>query len=98
MTVGGGFAQFTPTNKAEAYARNPAVDAVFQSARLNDNLQAALNYGGGVKFHLSEHLGLRFDVRGFFSHNPTFDLSNYPTSGIYILAKNAFNGVQATLG
>ena len=98
VTVGGGFAQLTPTSKAEAYARFPSVDAVFQSARLNDNLEAALNCGGGVKFHLSEHLGLRFDVRGFFSHNPTFDLSSYHTSGIYIPVKNAMDGVQATLG
>ncbi len=98
LTIGGGGAEFTPTNKAEAYARTPSVDAVFHSASLNDNLQAALNYGGGVKFHLSEHLGLRFDVRGFWSRNPTFSLPSYPTGGIYIPGKYKINGVQATLG
>ncbi len=98
LTVGGGGALFMPTNKAKSYARSPAVDAVFHSANLNDNLQVALNYGGGVKFHLSQHLGLRFDVRGFWSRNPTFGLPNYPTGGIYIPGKNYVNGVQATLG
>lgn len=98
LTVGGGAAQFTPTEKAKRIARDPAVDAVFHSANLNDNLQVALNYGGGVKFHLSEHVGLRFDARGFWSRNPTFGLPNYPTGGIYIPGKNYLNGVQATLG
>ena len=98
VTVGGGAAQFTPTHKAKAYARQPDVNAVFQSANLNDSLQAALNYGGGIKVHLSQHLGLRFDVRGLWSHNPTFGLPNTSTSGIHIPGKNTLNGVQATLG
>src|SRR5579883_442775 len=98
LTVGGGGAQFTPTAKAKRIARDPATDAIFHSANLNDNLQPALNYGGGVKFHLSPHLGLRFDVRGFWSRNPTYGLPNYPTGGIYIPSKNYLNGVQATLG
>jgi hypothetical protein len=98
VTVGGGGAQFTPTSKAEAYARDPAVNAVYGSAGLNDNLQAALNYGGGIKFHLSEHLGLRFDARGFWSRNPTFGLPNFSTGGIYIPAKSHVNGLQATMG
>ena len=98
VTVGGGAAQFTPTSKAQAYARDPAVNAVYGSAGLNDNLQPALNYGGGIKFHLSEHLGLRFDARGFWSRNPTFGLPNYPTGGIYIPGKSHINGLEATLG
>lgn len=98
LTVGGGAAQFTPTDKAKAFARQPEVDAVFQSANLNDDRKAALNYGGGVKLHLSQHLGLRFDVRGFWSHNPTFGLPSAPTGGVYIPGKNSINGVQATLG
>jgi PKD domain/Outer membrane protein beta-barrel domain len=98
LTIGGGGAEFTPTNKALSYAHDPAVNAVYGSAGLNDNLQAALNYGGGLKFHLSDHLGLRFDVRGFWSRNPTFGLPNFPTGGIYIPAKQHINGLQATLG
>ncbi len=98
VTVGGGGAQFTPTAAAKAYARNPAVNAIFGSAALNDNLQVAANYGGGVKYHLSDHLGLRLDVRGFWSPNPTFGLPNTSTGGIYIPAKKSLKGVQATLG
>ncbi len=98
LTVGVGAAQFTPTDAAKKMARDPAVDAVYHSANLNDNLQAALNYGGGVKWHLSPHLGLRADLRGFWSRNPTFGLPNYPTGGIYIPSKAHINGFQATVG
>ncbi len=98
VTIGGGGAQFTPTSKAEAYARDPAVNAIYGSGGLNDNLQVALNYGGGIKFHLSDHLGLRFDARGFWSRNPTFGLPNFATGGIYIPGKSHINGIQATMG
>ncbi len=98
VTVGAGGAQFTPTKAAEDYARNPTTDAIYHSANLNDNLQVAVNYGGGVKFHLSDHFGLRLDARGFWSRNPTFDLPNYNTGGIYIPAKDKINGLQATAG
>ena len=64
LTVGVGPAIFNPTAAAEAHAR--LVDPTYHSANLKDNLQVALNYGGGVKFHLSEHFGLRLDVRGFW--------------------------------
>jgi hypothetical protein len=98
VTVGGGGAIFSPTQKALQFAHDPATQAVYGSGGLSDNLQAALNYGGGVKFHLSEHFGLRFDARGFWSRNPTFGLPDYPTGGIYIPGKNHLNGLQATLG
>ena len=98
LTVGGGGAIFDPTNAAENYARNPAVNAVYHSANLSENLQAALNYGGGVKWHFTDHVGMRLDARGFWSRNPTFGLPNYNTGGIYIPAKNKINGFQATLG
>ncbi len=77
---------------------SPAVNAIYHSGNLNDNLQVGVNYGGGVKFHLSPHFGLRFDARGFWSRNPTFDLPNYPDGGIYIPAKNHVNGFQGTMG
>jgi outer membrane protein OmpA-like peptidoglycan-associated protein/opacity protein-like surface antigen len=98
LTVGVNGIQFTPTNRAKAEARDPAVNAIYGSANLNDNLQVGLNYGGGVKFHLSEHVGLRLDARGFWSRNPTYGLPNYPTGGIYIPSKDKINGFQGTLG
>lgn len=98
ITIGAGAAQFTPTDTAKKIARDPVVDAIYHSANLNDNLQAALNYGGGIKWHISPHIGLRLDARGFWSRNPTFGLPNYPTGGIYIPAKDHISGFQATLG
>lgn len=98
LTVGVGAIQFTPTKQAEQHARLPAVNAVYHSANLNDNLQVGLNYGGGVKFHLSQHFGLRFDARGIWSRNATFDLPNYNDGGIYIPARQHFNGFEGTMG
>lgn len=96
VSAGIGAAQFTPTKQAEDQAK--ARDPIFHSGNLNDNLQVMLNYGGGVKFHLSEHFGLRFDARGVWSRNPTFDLPNYNDGGIYIPAKQHMNGFQGTMG
>lgn len=98
LTAGVGAAQFTPTATAKSIARNPAVDAIYHSGNLNDNLQVGINYGGGIKFHISEHLGLRFDARGFWGRNPTFDLPNYNDGGIFIPAKQHINGFQGTMG
>jgi outer membrane protein OmpA-like peptidoglycan-associated protein len=98
LEVGVDAVQFTPTNKAKNQARSAFNQAVYFSGNLNDNLQVGLNYGGGVKFHLSDHFGLRLDGRGLWSRNPTFGLPNFPDGGIYIPAKDKINGVQATLG
>ena len=98
LTVGANSAQFTPTSEAKSLARSASNTATFGSQNLNDNLQVALNYGGGVKFHLSDHLGLRFDARGFWSRNPTYGLPNFPNGGLYIPARNKLNGLEATVG
>jgi hypothetical protein len=104
VTVGVGAAQFTPTSNAKKIARDPTVNAVYGSGNLNDNLQVAMNYGGGVKVHLSDHIGLRFDARGFFSRNPTYNLPNYApalangNTGLWIPKNDKLNGVQVTAG
>ena len=98
LTVGVGGTQFTPTSTAKSLARNSFNNSTYFSGNLNDNLQVVLNYGGGVKFHLSDHLGLRLDARGFWSRNPTYDLPNYPDGGIYIPAKDHVLGFQGTVG
>lgn len=91
--------QFTPTSDAEFQANTPA-NAAYHAGALSDNLQVGVNYGGGVKWHFTEHLGARFDVRGLTSRNPTFGLPNAPPTGggIYIPSKQTYNGLQATLG
>ncbi len=98
VTVGVNGIQFTPTDDAKKQARNPAVDALFHSANLNDNLQVGLNYGGGVKWHFTDHFGLRLDARGFWSRNPTYGLPNYPNGGIYIPSHDKINGFMGSLG
>ena len=99
VTVGVMGTQFTPSSQAEFQANTPA-DAVYHAGSLNDNLQVGINYGGGVKWHFTDHFGMRFDVRGLTSRNPTFGLPNTPsvTSGVYIPAHSTYTGVQATLG
>ena len=98
LTVGVAGIQFTPTDTAKGLARQPQVNALYKSANLNDNLQVAVYYGGGVKFHLSDHFGLRLDARGFTSRNPTYGLPDYNTGGIYIPSKNLINNFQGTVG
>jgi outer membrane protein OmpA-like peptidoglycan-associated protein len=96
LTAGIGAAQFTPTRTAKDYARR--VDSLYHSGNLNDNLQPEVNYGGGIKTHLTDHFGLDLDVRGFTFYNPTFDLPNYNTGGIWLPRKQINNGMQATVG
>lgn len=98
IDFGGGAAQFTPTDAAKSYARQPAVNSIYYSGNLNDNLQPQANFGGGVKWHMSDHFGLRLDARGFWSPNPTFNLPSYATGGIYEPSKKTIWGAQFTVG
>jgi len=99
LTVGVDGIQFTPTTNAINLANQPNNLALYQARSLNDNLQVGVNFGGGVKWHFTEHLGARFDVRGLISRNPTYDLPNgYNGGGVYIPARAKVDGIQATLG
>lgn len=79
VTAGIGPSWFLPTKQARA--ANPG---------LSRNTEFAFNYGGGVKYHLTPHLGLRLDARGTFEQNPSFGFTNVPKAHI--------NGLQATAG
>ncbi|HEY3940580.1 MAG TPA: PKD domain-containing protein [Bryobacteraceae bacterium] len=99
LTVGVMGVQYTPSNKAEQLASQPVNSALYGAGGLNDNLQVGLNYGGGVKFHLSDHFGLRFDARGLWTRNPTYNLANFANgTNVYIPSKDKLNGLQATAG
>ena len=98
VTVGLGSLNYRPTTQAKAYATGPYAGYPYYASGLNSNLQVGLNYGGGVKVHLSERVGLRFDARGMFSRNPTFGLPNYPAGGVYIPNKHWINGLELTAG
>ncbi|HEY7211006.1 MAG TPA: PKD domain-containing protein [Bryobacteraceae bacterium] len=98
LTVGVNGIQFTPTDEAKSIARTAINDALYHAANLNDNLQVGLNYGGGVKWHFTDHFGMRVDARGFWSRNPTYGLPNYPNGGVYIPAHDKINGFMGTVG
>ncbi|HEX7362847.1 MAG TPA: PKD domain-containing protein [Bryobacteraceae bacterium] len=98
LTAGVTGIDFKPTWAARDFARFPNSQAQYMSGNLGSNLQVGLNYGGGVKVHLTPHVGLRFDARGFWSRNPTFDLPNYPNGGIYIPDHDKLNSFQGTVG
>jgi outer membrane protein OmpA-like peptidoglycan-associated protein len=97
LTAGFGAADFVPTNAAQGLARSPE-QAPFMVQNLTDNLQPEINYGGGIKWHFTDHFGLRLDARGFLLYNPTFGLPNYPNGGVYIPRHSHLNGFQATAG
>jgi opacity protein-like surface antigen len=99
VTAGVGFINFVPTKQAIDFATNPANNAIYHTANLRNDLEVAFNYGGGVKFHVSPHFGLRFDLRGLIlPKNPTFGLPSFPTGGEYIVGKNLLSGLDATVG
>lgn len=98
VTVGLGSLNYRPTTQAKAYATGPYAGYPYFASGLNSNLQVGVNYGGGVKIHLAERIGLRLDARGMFSRNPTFGLPNFPTGGVYIPNKHWINGLELTAG
>ena len=79
ITAGVGPTWFVPTKQARALF--PA---------LGKSTEFVLNYGAGLKYHFSEHLGLRLDARAGFGRNPDFGLPNSPSLHL--------NGVEATAG
>jgi opacity protein-like surface antigen len=98
VTVGIGAVQYTPTGSAKSLARSNAYVDMYQSGTLDNSLKFAFNYGGGVKFHVSNHFGLRFDVRGLISGNPTYNLPTSNNGYVYIPSGNKMFGLEVTLG
>lgn len=86
---------FTPTDSGKAYARmNPQ----FGAASLMGKTEVGLQYGGGLKFHLTDHFGLNFDVRGLLSKNPTYGIPDRSPNTVFIPRNDKLNGVQTTVG
>ncbi len=65
---------------------------------LRGKTEVGLQYGGGVKFHMTDRFGMVFDVRGLLNRNPTYGLSDSPAAGVYIPRNDKLNGVQTTVG
>jgi opacity protein-like surface antigen/flagellar motor protein MotB len=97
VTAGISALNYNPTDTGTANARL-ITNAPFGARNLDDDLKPGLNYGGGLKWHLTDHFGLRFDVRGISSKNPTYRIPDYSTTGVYIPRDSMLNGVQTTAG
>ena len=99
VTAGVSALDWRPTDRAIAIGKLPENATRFGATMVRSNLQAGANYGGGVKFHLTDRFGLRFDARAITSRNPTYglpDTANAP--GVYIPARKIFTGLQTTAG
>jgi flagellar motor protein MotB len=97
LTVGLSAVNMTPTDSAKGWARSPLNAGLF-AQNLDSNINPAMNYGGGLKWHLTERWGLRFDARGLWTKNPTFRLADYPNGGLYIPRGDKLHGLQTTAG
>ncbi len=98
LTAGVSAMNFNPTDTAEGLARLPENAALYRSQGLSDTLHPALNFGGGVKWHLTDHFGLRFDLRSTYSRNPGYGVSDVPTGGIYVPRGDKLWGVIPSVG
>ena len=98
VSGGLGWTRFTTTTDARqsiADNPNPALRAL--SFDVNDEL--TFNYGGGIKFRLnnSGSFGLRVDMRGTISDQPTYGLPEGPSTGFTVATGTAY-GFQPTAG
>jgi outer membrane protein OmpA-like peptidoglycan-associated protein len=115
VQIGGGFNYFYPTQDAKnaasnpsnpLFGNNPLFGPVTGPVHLGSSWKGALNmgvfvfeYGTGFKYKISDHFGIRADVRGNLIQVPTFDLSHSNVPAYLSFSKGgAMNGVQATGG
>jgi outer membrane protein OmpA-like peptidoglycan-associated protein len=97
FTIGPAFQYWKPTEGAKVEGVS---SAVFGMPRLQGRNGAALAFGGGVIFHLSERFDFRTDARGTFDTNPHFDVTAMPggPGSLYIPQKGSQLGLQASIG
>ena len=74
VTAGAGGASFHPTSAAVHQAQT--IPNAFGSAvNLGSDTKFQFNYGGGVRWRVSKHVGLLIEARGLLSKNPGFGVS-----------------------
>ncbi len=115
VQVEGGFNYFYPTSTAQnqadsatnpLFGNNALFGPVTGPVHLGSSWKGALNmgvfvveYGTGFKLKLSDHFGIRADVRGNLIQTPTFDLSHSNVPAYLSIDKGgAMSGLQATAG
>jgi outer membrane protein W len=99
LTVGPEYISWFPTKNARGFANSPAY-VPYDTAYLGGKDNAALFFGGGMKYNFTPHFGMRVDVRGIFTKNPDFNLggSGQGVGSTYIPTKQTILGFQALLG
>ncbi len=108
LTVQAGLNWFGPIQKAKDQAGDPN-NPLFGAAgpiALGSSWKQAFNYGigiiqygGGIKYKMTDRFGLRVDLRGNVIQTPTFRLPRSgPDTGITIAQGGAIPGYQATAG
>ncbi len=92
IAAGLGFGRFNLTDDAQTLAR-----ATYPGALPDAQVLTQYNYGGGLKYRLSERISLRADARGLSSHNPTFGFPTFNIPG-FIPANRRLNTAEITGG
>jgi outer membrane protein W len=97
LTVGGGWAVFLLTDSAKATVRDPLQG---NAPDMNSANEISFNYGAGFKSKINNWLGVRADVQGFISRNPSFGLareSNDPNATVFPAGGALYSG-EASVG
>jgi outer membrane protein OmpA-like peptidoglycan-associated protein len=97
FTVGPALQYWWPTSDAHAQG---LAGAAYGNPNLERRTGAALGFGGGVKFHLTERVSFRTDARGTWTTNPHFNVTAMPggPGSVYIPQKGSQLGLQASIG
>jgi len=98
FAAGFGIESYRPDSDAIAFATNPA-NSYLQIAGLKADTRVMFNYGGGFKVRLSDHFGLRADLRGLLSLEPHYGLAQFSNIPALSLQQGGvLAGLQATGG
>ena len=96
LAGGIGGARFTPRAGAKDFFRTNSIKPTGQLLR--EETRGQYNYGGGVKIRFTDLLGMRADVRGLLSRNPTFGMQTVPNGQAFIPNGNWLSAIEATAG
>ncbi len=99
VTAGYGMDYFGVTEGARRQVGNGVNTPFMQLTNLQSQLELAFNYGAGIKAKLTDRIGLRFDVRGFSTASPDFNVKGAgPAGAITYTRTTPMNSFQTTGG
>lgn len=99
VTFGFGMDYFGVTDAARSQVGNGVNTPFQQIIRLESQWRLAGNYGTGVKAKITDRIGLRFDVRGFLTSHPDFNVPGAgPVNAIRHTKETPLASVQTTGG